>query len=272
MYELLDSYAPISLAEMGGIKLMNRTDTKFVTTENKLLKLLSYAKDGYYVQQVDGVRVADYYTLYFDTPDHDMYLAHHNGRMSRQKLRIRSYMNTPLNFLEVKTKNNHCRTKKVRIELYDFDRTAGNGTAEERCSPMAMTGSRDVGDFLRQHLRYDPTAMLPSIENRFNRITLVNKGKTERLTIDSRVHFHNVHNDARMCLNGIVIIELKRDGLAHSPILDMLRDLRIMPMGFSKYCMGMAMTDDSIKRNLFKQRLHRIERMSVQAAGTQQNQ
>ena len=32
MEELLRQFSPITLAEMSGVKLMNRTDTKFVTT------------------------------------------------------------------------------------------------------------------------------------------------------------------------------------------------------------------------------------------------
>lgn len=40
MTSLISQFHPISLEEMGGIRLMNRTDTKFVTTTDKLLRLL----------------------------------------------------------------------------------------------------------------------------------------------------------------------------------------------------------------------------------------
>ena len=40
MEELLRQMKPITLAEMSGVKLMNRTDTKFVTTMPQLLRLL----------------------------------------------------------------------------------------------------------------------------------------------------------------------------------------------------------------------------------------
>ena len=42
----------------------------------------------------------------------------------------------------------------------------------------------------------------------------------------------------------LVIVELKRDGLCYSPVLEMLRVLRVFPHGFSKYCMGSALTND----------------------------
>jgi hypothetical protein len=59
----------------------------------------------------------------------------------------------------------------------------------------------------------------------------------------------------------IVIIELKRDGLVFSPVLSMLRELHIKPHGFSKYCMGAAMTNESLPVNLFKQKLRDIEKI-----------
>ena len=43
MNDILSTYQPITLDEMSGIKLMNRTDTKFVTTVDRLMLLLHYA-------------------------------------------------------------------------------------------------------------------------------------------------------------------------------------------------------------------------------------
>ena len=57
----------------------------------------------------------------------------------------------------------------------------------------------------------------------------------------------------------LVIVELKRDGLVFSPVLEMLRQLRIHPHGFSKYCMGAAMTNDSLPVNRFKKKLRDVE-------------
>ena len=67
MDDLLASFAPITLAEMSSVKLMNRTDTKFVTTLPMLRKLLAMAQSDYYVQDIDGERNMLYDTTYFDT-------------------------------------------------------------------------------------------------------------------------------------------------------------------------------------------------------------
>ena len=242
---------------MSGIKLMNRSDTKFVTTVDRLMLLLALAHDEYRVQEVDGKRIASYYTAYFDTPDYNMYTVHQNGHAGRQKLRIRSYVDSGLNFLEVKTKNNHGRTKKKRIDMVGFDPMhPDHGIRFLRQDEQYKT----YDEFLRKHLRYDPSIMSEKLENHFNRITLVNKSKTERLTIDTGLCFHNMMTGRDADLTGLAIIELKRDGLQPSPILEMLRELRIKPCGFSKYCMGSAFTNPSLKRNNFKERLRLVER------------
>jgi hypothetical protein len=262
MDSILRTYDPITLDEMSGIKLMNRTDTKFVTTVDRLKELLMIAHDDYRVQDVDGNRRALYYTAYFDTPDNNMYIVHQNGHAGRQKLRIRSYVDSGLNFLEVKTKNNHGRTKKKRVDMVGFDpMNPDHGIRFLRQDDQY----RSYDGFLRKHLRYDPTILTEHLENNFRRITLVNKAKTERLTIDSELKFHNLQTGRDRDLTGLVIIELKRDGLQPSPILGMLRDLRIKPCGFSKYCMGSALTNPDLKRNNFKERLRMVERFLSRA-------
>ncbi|MBQ4139043.1 MAG: VTC domain-containing protein, partial [Muribaculaceae bacterium] len=104
---------------MSGIRLMNRTDTKFVTTRSRLMQLLELARDQYMVQETGGRRIIPYYTTYFDTADFNMYVTHQNGHANRQKLRVRSYVASNLSFLEVKTKDNHKRTRKKRMEVGD---------------------------------------------------------------------------------------------------------------------------------------------------------
>ncbi len=262
MDSILSTYQPITLDEMSGIKLMNRTDTKFVTTVDRLRLLLTMAHDDYRAQEIDGKRQALYYTAYFDTPDNNMYLVHQNGHAGRQKLRIRSYVDSGLNYLEVKTKNNRGRTKKKRVDMVDFDPLhPDHGIRFLRQDDQYVA----YDNFLRKHLRYDPTILSEQMENNFHRITLVNKAKTERLTIDTDLCFHNLKTGNDADLTGLVIIELKRDGLQPSPILGLLRDLRIKPSGFSKYCMGSALTNPDLKRNNFKERLRLVERLLARA-------
>ena len=252
MTEILNEYDSITLDEMRSIRLMNRIDTKFVTTVPMLRQLLLLAKDDYFVQESQGERISPYYTLYFDTPDCKMYNRHEAGHLSRQKVRVRSYVNAGLNFLEVKTKNNHGRTKKKRIEALNFD--------PENHSIFNVQSSL-FSDFLQTYLKYPQQSLVRQVENRFDRITLVNKAKTERLTIDTNLRFHNISTNNYRFMEELVVIELKRDGLQPSPILPLLTKLRIHPHGFSKYCIGSALTNVDLRRNRIKPRLHSVEKI-----------
>ena len=243
--QLINTFDPISLEQMSGVKLMNRTDTKFVTNIDKLHQLLKLAQQDYFIQEIDGERNLEYDTTYFDTRAFDMYNQHQWGHTNRQKIRFRTYCISGLQFMEVKTKNNHGRTKKKRIEVTDMD------VLEE-----------EKHKFLAKHLRYEADTLQPALNNHFSRITLVNKAKTERLTIDSALRFHNLLNDEKKDMGELVVIELKRDGLVFSPVLEMLRQLRIHPHGFSKYCMGSALTgQDHLSVNRFKRKLIEVDKL-----------
>ena len=126
----------------------------------------------------------------------------------------------------------------------------------------AHTLYEDDGDvLLAKHAHYRLADLVPKVENRFERITLVNMAKTERLTIDCHVKFHHFETDIHDTYDRLVIIELKRDGNVYSPVKEMLRELRIKPSGFSKYCIGSALTNPALKRNRFKPRFVKINKL-----------
>lgn len=248
MDRILAQYDKISLEEMSGIRLMNRIDTKFVTTMPVLLRLLEMARHEYWAQEIEGERNMRYETTYFDTQGYEMFYMHQSGHVNRQKIRFRTYVSSQLQFMEVKTKNNHGRTKKKRMKVEDMS--------------LADPEKRD---FIGQHLRFDVKTLMPAIQNSFDRITLVNKAKTERLTIDSNLHFTNLVSGIERDMAPLVIVELKRDGLCYSPILEMLRQLRVFPHGFSKYCIGSALTNPDLRVNRFKPKLIDIRRIAEKA-------
>ena len=245
---ILDGFDTISLDEMASIRLMNRIDSKYLANEFQLERLLRMAQGEYMVQSIDGIRQSEYSTQYLDDRYNTMYLNHHNKRLTRQKVRIRTYVDTGDNFFEVKLKNNHGRTKKKRIHLTGADTFIEDGAAQ----------------FLEENamLSIPLSDMMPKVANNFKRITLVNNAKTERLTIDRELSFHNKETGLNRSMDNLVVIEVKRDGNTYSPIHDLLRDLRIFPSGFSKYCIGMALTTPGIKRNLFNERIRKIEKLT----------
>ena len=250
--EVLESYDTISLEEMSAVKLMNRIDTKFVIPLVQLKPLLLTAASQYFVQAINDKCTAAYHTIYLDTDDHRMYNMHQTGRKVRQKIRVRTYEETGITFLEIKNKNNHGRTKKKRIEVPTFE---------------SVFQSDEASQFLEQKAWYTIDQLRPHVENYFDRITLINHGMTERLTIDLGLRFHNFDIDTRADIGHCVVIELKRDGLTHSPMQDIFLDMRILPGGFSKYCIGSAFTNPSLRHNNLKEKMHRVERFKLMQEG-----
>ena len=62
----LINFSPISLKEMDNVSLLKRVDTKFLTTEKKLLEILSLISSDYNILDIDDKRLMEYSTLYFD--------------------------------------------------------------------------------------------------------------------------------------------------------------------------------------------------------------
>jgi len=240
--------APVTLEEMDSVKLMNRIDTKFVTSERVLLDILADAcAEGYRVCTIGGRQVTGYNSLYYDTPDLFMYNAHRSGRKTRQKVRCRTYEVSGQTFLEIKRKNNHGRTKKKRLEIPpEYFSHFGDDPA--------------AAAFLAEKSWFTADSLQPRCTTEFRRITLVNPAMTERLTIDTGLHFHNFVTGRDATLQDAVIIELKQDGHLPSPMRAILARHRVKPYRISKYTIGTVLTDREAKDNRFKEKVRYIEK------------
>jgi len=251
---IVQSFEPISLAQMESVKLMNRIDTKYAVPMAVLPLILQAAKADYYVQEIDGKRIASYDTIYYDTDTLDMYIRHHDRQLVRQKIRVRQYVDSNLTFLEIKRKNNKGRTKKKRISVPGFD-INGETFGQSRHSLWS------VADYIEAKSRYVWSELSPKLRTMFHRITLVNKAKTERLTIDMDLVWDNMVSGEKKTYSELVIIELKRDGNVPSKMTHIMLAHRIHPFKISKYCIGTALTTPGIKANRFKKKIRLIEKM-----------
>ena len=253
-YEVLNSLdvwrnmPTITLDEMRGVKLMNRIDTKYGLAEDEVSPLRDRAKsEGYRVQTIGDVRACRYDTLYYDTAERDMYIAHHNRQLTRQKIRTRTYTESGISFLEIKNKNNRGRTKKRRTEIAH--------------SEMQHFGNNDHAMmFYAEHARYPHDSISPALSTSFVRITLVNAMLTERLTIDLALRYKDMRSNTEASIPGMAIVELKQDGNKLSTAKLIMRDMRIAPLKVSKYCLGTTLTVEGIKSNRFKVKVRDIEK------------
>lgn len=242
--EILSKFEPITLDEMEGVKLMNRTDTKFVFRLEDWEKAMEEVSDYYRVLEVKGKRLCKYKTLYYDTAGLQLYGAHHNGKLNRYKVRHRTYVESEIGFLEVKFKNNKGRTQKKRVSTPE---------------PLPRWEGENES-FLIKTQPYDPGTLMPVMWVNYSRCTLVSKTDPERLTIDLDLEF--VIDDHIKQMTGLVIAEVKQDKRKSSVFLNVMKKYHIREGSISKYCMGIALMRDDVKKNNFKRKLISIKHIT----------
>lgn len=243
---LLEEFEPIGLSDMESVKLLNRTDTKFVFSINRLPGILQDLMGNYKLVYINDLAQQPYYTVYFDTPECAMYLTHQNGKLHRYKIRYRNYESTNTGFLEIKLKNNKGRTQKKRIP-FNFE-----------------TNSIDkANNFLQTNSPYSSDDIVPQSIVKYTRLTLVNIENGERVTVDYNLRVKEYEDrDNISNFSHIAIIEVKRDkSNTSSVITNTLLKHRIFKSGMSKYCIGMASIHDALKKNTFKQKLRKLDKI-----------
>ena len=241
--KILASFEPISLNQMDEVKLMNRTDTKFVFEYSLLNKVMEEIKAHYYVLDINGNRLNAYRCLYFDTEDFKFYFEHHNGKKNRNKVRYREYIDSGLCFLEVKKKNNKGKTIKERIKV-----------------PKIQDRLTEEGNSFVQQIMGTDDALVAKHWNKFSRITLVNKLIKERLTIDLGITFEAEQRQSQLV--DTVIAEVKQEKVNYaSTFMRVIKKHGVRPFRISKYCMATASLFPNLKNNNFKPKFLKINKL-----------
>ena len=247
----LSNLSPISLTGLDTVKLLNRVDRKYIIPVTSLSQIIQLLKNNQYsVLEINGCRAFSYLTTYYDNDAYAFFHDHHNRLSNRIKVRTRSYLESNLHFFEVKVKTK-LRTNKYREVLHASS------------TQLSDAQSNKIREFYPRQLtgRLDTTLI-----NTYNRITLVNKDKTERGTIDVNLTFTNpasLHEE--ICVNDIAIIEVKQSKTSVlNGIIAALRTMRIPPSSISKYVLGLILTRPEIKHNAFKPLLHKINKIKTQ--------
>ncbi len=238
-------FDPISLSEMDSVKLMDRTDTKYVFSVTQLPEILLELKEHFRSLEVEGTRMSKYETLYYDTLDKELYFKHQNKRSNRHKIRSRNYVESGINFLEVKLKTNKGRTVKSRIKIEDIKEI--------------INSNQKQSDFLNIQTGYDSEVFVPQFWVNYHRITLVNLEHKVRCTIDLNLQF--IWKSEVKDFSYLVILELKQEKASGSVVTDLMKKLRIREGGLSKYCLGAIAMNPTIKHNNFKPQLLYINKL-----------
>jgi hypothetical protein len=224
--------------------LQQRIDRKYILPQRLLPQWLDGLLADYRIVRSADQVVARYETLYFDTPERQMYDDHRRGRRPRSKVRIRHHVERRRTFLEVTVKETNDRTMKVRTEL-----------------PF---GQRELATETRQFIdTYCPIRaihLVPCLSVTFFRVTLVGVNLDERVTLDSGLEFHD--RGWRESVAGVVIAEIKqaRYSNAHGAARA-LRALNLREQALSKYCLATARLTP-VRMNTFKPAFRALERLA----------
>lgn len=240
----LDSFRPAApqLVERRG--LLRRTDTKFITRPEQIPEFLRAIKHDYGVLRAEDTSLAEYKTIYFDTPNRRCYHDHRRGRRARHKVRIRHYPDRRLSYLEVKTKTN------------------GSVTVKHRSSRVFLDNEMSSEDwaFVSSHTDLPTDLLEPLLWVEFRRLTLVGLEIEERITIDRDLVFRSA--DAEHSLPGVAVIEIKQQPYsARTPSTLALRRAGIRRASISKYCVGTLVGYDNVRSTSFAQTLKHLERL-----------
>jgi hypothetical protein len=252
--QLLKRAAKHNLTDLSDSSLMNRVDSKFLLPVDQLLNVLNKCNNYYSALEIQNKSVFHYKNIYFDTRELDFYNKHHNRKLNRHKVRHRNYADSGISYLEVKFKTNKGRTIKTRQPVDNNPSTALDSSYS----------------FLKQQGIIAPDCLKPAQLCTYDRISFASQQLSERITLDLNLNFTNWINRKSSTADDsqaykmptFVIAELKqakRD--RKSPFFQLMRELGIRPQGFSKYCMGVSLTNQpQIKSNRFKANIIKLQR------------
>ena len=242
------SFSPVSLEDLNAkAEMMARIDNKYVVQSDDLLSLVPDLSAAFDILDIKEQRAFTYDTRYFDDAERSAYYEHHQGKRRGFKVRVRNYVDAGLCFLEVKVKGQRGMTEKYRMP-YDL--------AQLAClTPDATAFAQDT--YSRQYDKAFDYALRPSLDVRYQRMTLVARAGGERMTIDTDLCFQS-ENRSFASGTGVFIVETKSAngrGLADR----LLRTKGERPTKrCSKYCIGMAATGQVSRYNRFLPTLRKL--------------
>ncbi len=240
----LDPFARISLDELiSSAPRLTRVDRKYVLSRRVLPALLRATTDQARVLDIDGVRDFAYRTVYLDTVDVQCFRAAGQKRRRRAKIRTRSYLDSGITYLEVKTRGPRGTTVKERLEH-----------AAVEAAGLSSVGARFVADRLAQasveNLNVD--ALVPTLASTYHRCTLALG--PDRVTIDTNLGWTALGpTSSDLDRPGLAIVETKA-GATPTLVDHALWRLGHRPVKVSKYGSGLA----AVRPDLPHLKWHRV--------------
>jgi hypothetical protein len=234
------------LSELNQLTPQKRFDNKYICHISKLGSILDLMSKDYKILEINGKRHSHYSNLYFDTKDLTFYHNHINGKLGRQKVRLRHYDTSNENYIEIKYKNNKKETSKTRIKINEFN-------------SQVISNFRDILD---KGLSVNTDELIATLTLTYNRITLIRPDSFDKFTFDYGLSA-NTSGNKSLYFNGLLIIEHKSTNKTDANKLpEKLNHIELKKMSISKYCLGLVLSKDNIKYNTYKSKLITIQKVS----------
>lgn len=228
------SLAPISLDELNSsAALLARVDRKYVIDAPMMTSLLDDHRDQLAVLEIDSEREFTYESVYFDTPQLDLYHAAATGRRQRFKVRTRLYVETGVVMLEVKTKDGRGRTIKHRTARTPAERD--RLTADDQQFVDGVVVIPGIA-----------ASLVPTLTTRYRRSTVVDPSAGSRATVDQGLEC--AAPSQRVVTLDRLIVETK-SGITPSPIDRWLWRHGARPERISKYSTALAVMHPGMYSN-----------------------
>jgi hypothetical protein len=241
-FDILDRFQEASADLLESRALQHRVDWKYLVPARLLGQVLVELRAGFHVVKVADRPLARYDTVYFDTPERQLYHDHRRGRRPRHKVRIRHHVDRCATFLEVKCKLRPDRTLKERLEL-PFRQGQLDGEARRFVDALCPV---------------DAASLIPCVSIAFQRVTLAGVATDERITFDLGIDFHERGSSER--LPDVVIAEVKQaPHLSARGAVNVFRRLNLREQTISKYCLATARLQP-VQMNAFMAAFRAVER------------
>jgi hypothetical protein len=216
-------------------EMLTRIDRKYLLTQAEAGEFLGRLDPSTEALSVDGSLAAGYETVYFDTSDWTSFHMSAHQRRVRMKVRTRTYVDSGLTFLEVKSGSGV--TVKERIP---YEGGRDRLTIDARAYLADVAARLGLG----RGLAYE---LFPVIRTTYDRSTLLPPDGAGRVTVDTDLSWR-LPDGAALDLPELVIVETK--SLSATSATDrLLWRAGHRPVAISKFATGLAALNPDLPRN-----------------------
>ena len=242
--DMLEKFPGIDLASLAeAANPGRRRDRKYILAEEDVDRFMACLPPTTMALRVGASREFGYESMYFDTGDLMCFGLASKGRQRRFKVRVRHYLATDEQWLEVKTRGSRGLTVK--------DRTQFDGFLDPEWVRMVLA-VRGIPDVPADRL-------VPTADVSYTRSTLL-LPDSSRVTVDRDVRWHSYEATRR--IPGLVIVETKTSGAANHADR-WLWGQGVRPCRISKYATGMSLLFPALASNRWRRTLARLNEIQV---------